>query len=134
MLDRYQCFGNTLCIVIDTKKNTTSYKHPAAAGGKWIRQDKRLAIYLRDHLACVYCGHGLEDNDTGRLTLDHVRPCSHGGSNAARNLVTACRRCNSQRGAQSVRKFAGLPGVTRVRRQTRRVLPLNQARAIIAAR
>lgn len=25
-------------------------------GMNWIRQDKRLAIYLRDGLACVWCG------------------------------------------------------------------------------
>ena len=110
------------------------YKHPAAAGGKWIRADKRLAIYLRDGLACVYCGRGIEGDGFGCLTLDHVRPSSHGGSNDARNLVTACRRCNSRRGVQTVRVFAGEPGVTRVRRQTRRVLHLDPARAIIAER
>lgn len=32
-------------------------------GMNWIRKDKRLAIYMRDGMACVYCG----------LTLDHLK-------------------------------------------------------------
>ncbi len=69
----------------------------------WIRRDKRLAIYLRDGVACVYCGTGVEDG--GRLSLDHLVPYSRGGKNAATNLVTSCIRCNSSRGARSVRAF-----------------------------
>lgn len=70
----------------------------------WIRQDKRLAIYLRDGCACMYCGSGIEDGVT--LTLDHVKPHSKGGSNSERNLVTCCAKCNSTRGNRPVRDFA----------------------------
>ncbi len=73
-------------------------------GGKWIRPERRLAIYLRDGLACVYCGSGVEDG--AQLSLDHVHPHSHGGGNETTNLVTACRRCNSSRGNRSVAAFA----------------------------
>ena len=40
------------------------------------RPEKRLAIYLRDDMACIYCGIGIEE--AGTLTLDHVRPHSQG--------------------------------------------------------
>lgn len=64
-------------------------------GQKWIRNDKRLAIYMRDGLQCVYCGASLEDG--AQFTLDHIMPHSDGGSNEATNLVTSCRACNVQR-------------------------------------
>ena len=72
-------------------------------GMNWIRREKRLAIYLRDGLACVYCGESVET--AAPLTLDHLRPYSKGGTNTATNLVTACHRCNSSRGSQTVRGF-----------------------------
>lgn len=75
-------------------------------GSKWIREEKRLAIYLRDGLSCVYCGVGIEDNENIRLSLDHLRPRSKGGSNHETNLVTCCGRCNSSRGARTFRDFA----------------------------
>lgn len=74
-------------------------------GMNWIRPEKRLAIYLRDGLACAYCGVGIE-TDGVRLTLDHVKPHSTGGNTDAANLVTACGRCNSARGARHVSTFA----------------------------
>ena len=73
-------------------------------GMNWIRQEKRLAIYLRDGMACVYCGHAVEDGAS--LTLDHVVPRSQGGGNVACNLVTACMRCNVARGDRPVADFA----------------------------
>lgn len=73
-------------------------------GMNWIRPVKRLAIYLRDGLACGYCGEGIEDG--AKLTLDHLTPHSHGGTNDASNLVTACHRCNSARGNRDWREFA----------------------------
>ena len=51
-------------------------------GANWVRREKRLALYLRDGLACVYCGEGVEDGVV--LTLDHLVPHSHGGSREAR--------------------------------------------------
>lgn len=72
-------------------------------GMNWIRREKRLAIYLRDGLGCCYCGAGVEEGAS--LTLDHLVPHSKGGTNAATNLVTACRTCNSARGVRPVRTF-----------------------------
>ena len=70
----------------------------------WIRQEKRLAIYLRDGVACVWCGDSIENGAS--LSLDHLTPHSKGGSNNEANLVTACDRCNKSRGNRSVAKFA----------------------------
>lgn len=73
-------------------------------GMNWIRQDKRLALYLRDGLACVYCGDSVEAG--AQLTLDHIQPSSQGGSNHETNLVTCCHRCNSRRSDRPVADFA----------------------------
>lgn len=72
-------------------------------GMNWIRQEKRLAIYLRDGMACAYCGATVEDG--AQLSLDHIQPYSQGGSNSAENLVTACSKCNSSRGDRPVDVF-----------------------------
>jgi 5-methylcytosine-specific restriction endonuclease McrA len=72
-------------------------------GSNWIRKERRLAIYLRDGLACVYCGASVEDGAT--LSLDHVRPHSKDGGTASSNLVTCCRKCNSSRGNRGLREF-----------------------------
>lgn len=69
----------------------------------WIRQEKRLAIYVRDGLACVYCGDSVENG--AQLTLDHVLPYTDGGLNGAANLLTACHRCNSSRGARPLAEW-----------------------------
>lgn len=75
-------------------------------GMNWIRQAKRLAIYLRDGAACAYCGDGIDDGAV--LTLDHLRPHVRGGGNDATNLVTACKRCNDSRGARPLKQFVAV--------------------------
>ena len=49
-------------------KTITRHPHPATNGSKWIRPEKRMAIYLRDGLACVYCGEGVEHDHSKGLT------------------------------------------------------------------
>jgi 5-methylcytosine-specific restriction endonuclease McrA len=101
----------------------------ANSGGKWIAPKKRKAIYIRDDLACVYCKDDI--NDGIEFTLDHVIPQELGGSNAATNLVTACKKCNSQKQNKSLSQFMKYlekKGIdtkkvkNRVRRNTRRKL------------
>ena len=70
----------------------------------WIRQEKRLAIYLRDGLSCAWCGDSVENG--AKLSLDHVTPHSQGGSNHESNLVTCCCRCNSSRADRDAAVFA----------------------------
>jgi len=100
-------------------------------GGKWIRPNKRARIYLRDSSTCVYCG--CPKHLTPRLTLDHVKARSKGGTNAHTNLVTACLSCNSAKQDRTVSQFAAYLAHTvgidptfvirRVRNATRRKLP-----------
>lgn len=52
----------------------------------------RLNVFKRDSFTCQYC----ERKD--HLTLDHVVPKSKDGRTTWNNLVTACSRCNSQKG------------------------------------
>ena len=74
-------------------------------GMNWCAPAKRLAIYLRDGLACAYCGQGIENS--ARLTLDHIVPFSASGKsdNRETNLVTACLQCNSGRGNRDLSVF-----------------------------
>ncbi|MDE5082798.1 MAG: HNH endonuclease [Trichodesmium sp. St18_bin1] len=53
----------------------------------------RQNIMHRDGHSCQYCGYVGND-----LTLDHVVPRSRGGGDTWDNLVTACVRCNVQKG------------------------------------
>lgn len=113
-------------------------------GAKWIRREKRLAIYLRDGLACAWCGEGVEDG--ARLTLDHLRPYAAGGSHDAANLVTCCLRCNSARGTRSLPVFArAVAGylnhdvqpeaiLRHVRNTSRRAIDVAAAKELIARR
>lgn len=72
-------------------------------GSKWITRQKRLAIYLRDGMACAYCGVGVEDGVA--LSLDHLVCRNHGGGNDETNLVTACSQCNSNRADRDLPDF-----------------------------
>ena len=113
-------------------------------GMNWIRQSSRLAIYLRDGLACVYCEESVEDG--AQLSLDHVKPHSKGGSNAATNLVTCCKHCNDSRGNRALSSWAEAVAQYRnhgimakdilngVRAATRRKLNRAEAAELIARR
>jgi len=70
-----------------------------AHGSKWIRPERRLAIYARDGFSCAYCG--AED----ALSLDHVMPRELGGGHENENLVTCCVSCNSARRDSSMREW-----------------------------
>lgn len=113
-------------------------------GMNWIRQEKRLAIYLRDGAACVYCGDGIDDGAV--LTLDHLHPHVRGGGNGATNLVTACKRCNDSRGARPLEQFVAVVAeyldhgvmakhiLAHVEKCRNRKLDLITAKALIARR
>ena len=113
-------------------------------GMNWIRQEKRLALYLRDGMACAYCGEGVEAG--AKFSLDHVSPHSMGGTNHAENLVTCCIRCNSSRGNRKMEEFASATaaylnhGITaeeiiqHVTVTRQRPLPKDEAKELIARR
>jgi hypothetical protein len=58
-----------------------------------IRAKTRQLVRQRAGLACEYCG--VTETDTGgELTIDHYRPRTAGGSDAAENLLYCCHHCN----------------------------------------
>ena len=66
----------------------------ARASRRWSRANYRL-VFERDNGACRYCG------STSDPTIDHVVPRVRGGGDEGENLVVACRRCNSRKGART---------------------------------
>jgi len=94
----------------DKMKNKKANKNRADNwnGMNWIRQTKRLSIYLRDGLSCAYCGESVESGI--KLTLDHIIPYSKQGSNHESNLITACSTCNSARGNRPINDFIAVVG------------------------
>lgn len=68
---------------------------------KEVWQELRAKVFERDGYACTYCGDG---ND---LTCDHVVPLVRGGTNDLDNLTTACRPCNSSKGAKLMSEWGG---------------------------
>jgi len=89
-------------------------------GMNFVRQDLRLALYLRDGCACGYCNSSISDEKskspfataknkdrTEVITLDHLKPRSKGGSHAPTNLVTSCKSCNDFRGNMDLKNFVG---------------------------
>ena len=74
----------------------------------FVAQDRppaftRFNLFLRDAFSCQYCTSP-ED-----LTFDHIVPRSRGGRTTWENIVTACARCNLQKGGRTPREAAMFP-------------------------
>jgi 5-methylcytosine-specific restriction endonuclease McrA len=52
----------------------------------------RANLFRRDRGECQYCG------SKRHLTVDHIIPRSKGGKTSWTNLITACNRCNVNKG------------------------------------
>ncbi|GIR42240.1 MAG: hypothetical protein CM15mP53_01560 [Ectothiorhodospiraceae bacterium] len=52
-------------------------------------------LFQRDAKTCMYCGETFAVKD---LSRDHIIPLSKGGEDKWMNSVTACKRCNNQKG------------------------------------
>ncbi len=50
---------------------------------------------------CFYC----QKEMTNDATMDHVVPKSKGGKKSRKNIVLACRNCNSKKGNMPIEKF-----------------------------
>jgi 5-methylcytosine-specific restriction endonuclease McrA len=84
-----------------TPNTSTKYEKPSVIRvNKWINLNytksplTRENVFKRDSYQCVYCG----ESRRPLLTLDHVYPRSKGGADSWENLVTACKRCNGEKG------------------------------------
>lgn len=58
-------------------------------------------LFGRDRYMCAYCG--AVHDDYKKLSRDHIIPVSKGGQNIWTNVVTACKPCNSYKGARSLK-------------------------------
>jgi len=52
------------------------------------------ALFARDRNLCAYCGKHFEAH---KLSRDHIMPVSRGGINKWMNVVTACKKCNTNK-------------------------------------
>lgn len=72
--------------------------------GPYIPERVRAAVYGRDGYVCqicfAVCDVGGDPNSNSFPSLDHIIPKSLGGGHTVHNLRTACRGCNSARGAR----------------------------------
>lgn len=56
-------------------------------------------LFARDNYTCQYCGrHRNELKKKERLTREHVKPLSRGGTDTWDNVTTACSTCNHKKG------------------------------------
>lgn len=77
----------------DIRKGSELRSQPAG----W--QATRLRIFARDAFRCTYCGSADD------LHCDHVFPVAKGGSHDDSNLTTACRTCNTRKGAKTLEEW-----------------------------
>lgn len=66
----------------------------SAAREQHLRQTE-FEIFAHDNFRCQYCGRSPKDGAV--LTVDHIYPQRSGGKSDRFNLITACRKCNSQK-------------------------------------
>lgn len=59
-------------------------------------------VWVADGLKCVYCGRPM---GKVQLTIDHFVPLELGGANDASNYVSACRKCNKDKGSEDTRTW-----------------------------
>jgi hypothetical protein len=62
----------------------------------------RQAILEKWNYHCCYCGDVFPSE---KLTLDHIRPKSRGGSSLTNNLVPSCAPCNRKKGTSNWIEF-----------------------------
>ena len=61
----------------------------------------RINVFLRDNYTCQYCYKHFKFSE---LTFDHVHPISKGGETSWKNIVTCCKKCNSQKGSKLLKE------------------------------
>ena len=99
------------CYNIRRRENATKKKHSDFVGGMKRRGEasvtythqewKETVIFFGGE--CAYCGRTMHKGE--RLTRDHLLPVSDGGETTQDNIVPACGRCNSSKGAREWREW-----------------------------
>lgn len=100
-----------VCYNVKRKENRTKKKHSDFIGSQKRRGEeepdldfqawKEILIYFGGE--CAYCGCTPKKGQ--RLTRDHLVAWSKGGTTKQGNIVPACQRCNSSKGADEWRSW-----------------------------
>lgn len=59
-------------------------------------------VWAADDFRCMYCGRKMGEV---QLTIDHFMPLELGGANDPSNYLSACRKCNKDKGSQHPQEF-----------------------------
>lgn len=87
---RQRACGEATC---DARPESSRAKRERAARRRGTHTSQQWANLVAQYGGrCHYCG------EQKRLTKDHVRPISRGGSDLIDNIVPACGPCNSSKG------------------------------------
>lgn len=65
-------------------------------------------VWVADGYRCVYCKQPM---GKVQLTIDHFIPLEQGGRNDTSNYLSACRRCNKDKGSEDPRDFCNRRGL-----------------------
>lgn len=79
----------------DRKRNTQPHRHAYTTTDYRAARQRARAGHYGPCIDCAAQGRTNYDD----LTLDHVIPLIHGGTNHPSNWVVRCRSCNSRKGA-----------------------------------
>jgi 5-methylcytosine-specific restriction endonuclease McrA len=69
---------------------------------KPIPKSKRTKVWEKTKRRCAYCGIKLKYPD---MTVDHLVPVQHGGTDDFDNLLAACRSCNHRKSSSRLESF-----------------------------
>lgn len=88
---------------------------PAKAFHRKVRYEISGAVqqkvWLADGLKCMYCYAKMGDV---QLTIDHFIPLEMGGVNNTSNFLSACRRCNKDKGSMDPRDWCQLKRIVKL--------------------
>jgi hypothetical protein len=59
-------------------------------------------VWAADSCRCMYCGRPMGEV---QLTIDHFVPLEMGGENDTSNYLSACRKCNKDKGGEDPESF-----------------------------
>jgi hypothetical protein len=65
-------------------------------------------VWVADGCKCMYCGHPMGEV---QLTIDHFTPLEMGGENKPSNYLSACRKCNKDKGGMDPHEWCKRPRV-----------------------
>jgi hypothetical protein len=104
------------CAVLDQSDDPVFFSEHEAENLKAIvrKQQRAIAgaiqqkVWVRDDFTCMYCGAKMGNV---QLTVDHWIPLEDGGQNEMSNYLSACRRCNKEKGNISPETYCSSQGL-----------------------